>query len=153
VNGGFGSEVKNSSETTPQRVLPTRLFFSVAGWVYEGTLKIEYNAVTLSLYTVELQEDRRHLKQVSRPHLAETPFRSAQLTLFDLGPDQWLLFWHLPPYAPYQRKHQVKGLVQLPLLDVPPQEQAVGADHIPVRHPWLRPVSNASEEAEGQEPS
>jgi len=122
----------------------------VAVWVYEGTLKIEYKAVTLSRYTVELQEDRRHLKQVSRPRLAETPFRSAQLTLFDLGPDQWLLFWHLPPYAPYHRKHQVKGVVQLPLLDVPLQEQAVGADQTPVRHPWLRPVPNAPVE---QEPS
>jgi hypothetical protein len=45
-----------------------------------GTLKIEYRAVTLSRYTVELQEDRRHLKGVSRPHLAEPPFRSDQLT-------------------------------------------------------------------------
>ena len=114
------------------------------------TLKFEYKAVTLSRYTVELQEDRRHLKQVSRPRLAETPFRSAQLTLFDLGPDQWLLFWHLPPYAPYHRKHQVKGVVQLPLLDVPLLEKAVGADQTPVRHPWLRPVPNAPEE---QEPS
>src|SRR5262249_51928455 len=28
----------------------------VAVWVYEGTLKIEYQATTLSKYTVELQE-------------------------------------------------------------------------------------------------
>jgi len=53
----------------------------VAVWVYDGTLKVEYKAITLSRYTVELQEDRRHLKQVSRPRLAETPlsFRSTHL--------------------------------------------------------------------------
>jgi hypothetical protein len=118
---------------------------------YEGTLKVEYKAVTLSRYTVELQEDRRHLKEVSRPRLAETPFRSAQLTLFDLGPDQWLLFWHMRPYALSHRTRQVKGLVQPPLLEVPPQEKAVGADQPPVRHPWLHPVPKASEGAEGEE--
>ncbi len=72
------------------------------------------------------------------PRLADTPFRSAQLILFDLGPDQWLLFWHAPPYATSHRKRQVKGLVQLPLLDVPMQEKAI-------RHPWLHPVPKAPE--------
>jgi hypothetical protein len=100
---------------------------------------------------VSSAEDRCHLKQVSHPRLAETPFRSTHLTLFDLGPDQWLLFWHVPPYAPYHRKRQVKGLVQLPLLDVPMQEKAVGADQTPVRHPWLRPVPKATEGAEEKE--
>jgi hypothetical protein len=95
----------------------------VAVWVYEGTLKVEYHAVTLSQYAVELQEDRRHLKQVSRPRLAETPFRSAQLTLFDLGPDEWLLFWHVQPYARNPRKRAVKGVVQQmlwPVEELPP---------------------------------
>ena len=85
---------------------------------------------------------------MSHPRLAETPFRPPQLTLFDLGPHEWLLFWHLPPYAPSHRKRQVKGLVQLHLLDVPLQEQAVGADQTAVRHSWLHPVPKASEGAE-----
>jgi hypothetical protein len=123
----------------------------VAVWVYEGTLKIEYRAVTLSRYTVELQEDRRHLKGVSRPRLAETPFRSPQLSLFDLGPDQWLLFLHLQPYARSHRKRLVKGLVQPQLLDVPVQEQAVGADQAAIRHPWLHPVPQVSEGSEEEE--
>jgi hypothetical protein len=46
----------------------------VAVWVYEGTLKIEYQATTLSKYTVELQEDHRHVREVSNPRLADTPF-------------------------------------------------------------------------------
>jgi putative transposase len=39
----------------------------VTVWVYEGTLKVEYKAVTLSKYSVELQEDHKHLRQVSNP--------------------------------------------------------------------------------------
>lgn len=101
----------------------------VTVWVYEGSLKIEYQAVTLSQYTVELQEDRRHLRTVGHPRLVDTPFRSPQLTLIDLGPDEWLLFWHAPQYAPSHRKHQVKGLLQPQLVDLPVQEQAVEAPH------------------------
>jgi putative transposase len=99
----------------------------VSVWLYEGMLKVEYQAVTLSKYTVELQEDRKHLKEVSNPRLADTPFRSPQLTLLDLGPHEWVLFWHLPEYAPARRKRQGPGIVQLLLFDIPVQEKAVGA--------------------------
>jgi hypothetical protein len=44
----------------------------------------------VSKYTVELQEDRKHLRQVSNPHLTETPFRLPQLMLIDVGPYEWL---------------------------------------------------------------
>jgi hypothetical protein len=37
-------------------------------WVYEGTLKLEHQAVTLS--RVELHEDRRHIKDVSNSRVA-----------------------------------------------------------------------------------
>jgi aspartate kinase len=52
----------------------------VTVWVYEGTLKLEYQAVTLSKYRVELLDDQRHIKGVSNPRVAETVFRSPQLT-------------------------------------------------------------------------
>ncbi len=39
----------------------------VTVWVYEGTLKLEYQAVTLSKYRVELHDDRKHIKDVSHP--------------------------------------------------------------------------------------
>ena len=39
----------------------------VTVWVYDGSLKIEHQAVTLSQYTVELQEDRKHQQKVSNP--------------------------------------------------------------------------------------
>jgi hypothetical protein len=125
----------------------------VSVWVYEGTLKVEYQAVTLSKYTVELQEDRKHLKGVSNPRLAETPFRSPQLTLIDLGPQEWILFWRTPEYAPARRKGRRQEIVQLLLFDIPAQEKAVGAngaDPIAQPHPFLRLVPKPSNE---QEPS
>jgi Integrase core domain len=100
----------------------------VTVWVYEGSLKVEYQAVTLSKYTVELQDDHKHLRAVSHPRLADTPFRSPQLTLIDLGPHEWLLYWKTPDYAPAHRKRRIEGIVQLPLFDPPPIDMAVGAD-------------------------
>ena len=99
----------------------------VTVWVYEGSLKIEHQAVTLSKYTVELQDDHKHLQMVSSPRLQETPFRSPQLVLIDLGPDGWLLYWKTPDQAPARRKRRVEGIIQLPLFDLSPQEKAVGA--------------------------
>jgi hypothetical protein len=99
----------------------------VTVWVYDGSLKVEYQAVTLTQYTVDLQEDHQHLSQVSHPRLAQTPFRSPQLALFDLGPGEWLLYWKTPDVAPARRRRCVLGIVQLPLFDLEPIDLAVGA--------------------------
>jgi transposase len=100
----------------------------VTVWVYDGSLKVEYQAVTLSTYRVGLQDDHKHLREVSHPCLSRTPFRSPQLALFDLGPGEWLLYWKTPDPAPAHRKHRIAGIVQLPLLDPLPEAKAVGAD-------------------------
>ena len=86
--------------------------------MYDGSLKVEYQAVTLTQYMVDLQEDHKHLSQVSHPRLAQTPFRSPQLALFDLGPGEWLLYWKTPELAPARRRRRVPGIVQLPLFVV-----------------------------------
>ncbi len=99
-------------------------------WVYEGTLKVEYQAVTLSKYHVELEEDRKHLKSVGHPRLAETVFRSPQLTLFDLGPDEWILYWKAQPYARRRRPRLVSGIIQPVLFKVPVEEKAAEAESI-----------------------
>lgn len=115
----------------------------VSVWIYEGTLRVEYQAVTLSKYTVELQEDRKHLKAVSNPRLADTPFRSSQLMLIDLGPHEWVLFRHMPEHTPVRSKRRTQGIVQLLLFDIPAQEKAVGAngvDPITQPHPSLHLV-------------
>ena len=105
--------------------------------MYEGTLKLEYQAVTLSKYRVEPYDDHRHIKDVSNPRGAETVFRSPQLTLFDLGPDEWLLYWKAPSYAPCRRTRLGSKMTQLALFEVPSQEKAVGAE---AASPFLRLV-------------
>ncbi len=100
----------------------------VTVWVYEGTLKLEYQAVTLSKYRVELLDDHKHIKEVSNPRLAETVFRSPQLTLFDLGPDEWILYWKDQPYARRSRKRRASEFVQPVLFEIPLQKKAVGAE-------------------------
>ncbi len=106
-------------------------------WVYEGTLKVEHQAVTLSRYRVERHEDRRQIKAVSHARVAETVFRSPQLTLFDLGPDEWLLYWKAPAYAPRRKHSPGSNVTQLVLFEVSIQEKAAGAETAP---PFLRLV-------------
>src|SRR5258708_12821680 len=43
----------------------------VTVWVYDGSLKVEHQAVTVSQYSVELQDDRKHLSAVNNPRLVE----------------------------------------------------------------------------------
>ncbi|TMC93405.1 MAG: transposase [Chloroflexi bacterium] len=58
---------------------------------YTSTLKIEYQETELAFYTMEW-EDNKRIKEVKNPRLIETGYRSPQLTLWTLGPDEWLLF-------------------------------------------------------------
>jgi hypothetical protein len=109
----------------------------VTVWVYEGTLKLEYQAVTLSKYRVELLDDRKHIQDESNPRVAETVFRSPQLTLFDLGPDEWLLYWKAPPYTLRKPRRAGSQVTQLALFEMPVQEKAAGAEPAP---PFLRLV-------------
>jgi len=77
---------------------------------------------------VEQQDNHKHLQTVGHPRLADTPFRSPQLTLFDLGPGEWLLYWKTPEDAPAHRRHHDPFIVQLPLFDPPPVALAAGAE-------------------------
>jgi hypothetical protein len=100
----------------------------VTVWVYDGSLTVEYQTVTLSQYSIEPAEDRKQIKQVSHPRLAQTAFRSPQLTLLDVGPDEWRLDFRAPLYQPRRRICAISGMVQLPLFDPLPEAKAVGAD-------------------------
>lgn len=120
----------------------------VTAWVYEGSLKIEHQAVTLSKYTVALEDDHKHLQAVSNPRLSTSPFRSPQLTLFDLGPHDWLLYWKIPDRAPARRPRRIPGIVQMPLFDPLPEEKAVGDERgrgTTHRRTYLRLVGEPSE--------
>jgi hypothetical protein len=111
----------------------------VSIWIYEDSLKVEHQAVTLSKYSVQVQDDHKHVQAVSHPHLTETPFRSPQLALFDLGPGEWLLYWKTPDRVPGPRKRRITGILQLPLLEITPLDMAVGTNTESVKlHPQTR---------------
>ncbi len=84
--------------------------------IYTSTLKIEYQDTELAFYTMEWAEDNRHIKEVKNPRVIETGYRSPQLTLWTLGPDEWLLFLKLPDYAARKKPQRKPDVLQLPLL-------------------------------------
>lgn len=100
----------------------------VTVWVHDGTLKVEYQAVTLSEYEVELHPGRKHLRAVNAARLAETPFRSPQLTLWEVSATEWRLFWHLPDLAHRRRTGKAAHLIQPSLFEVPTPVEVVGSE-------------------------
>ena len=60
--------------------------------------------------------------------MAETIFRSPQLALFDLGPDEWLLYWKAPSYVPRRKRLPGSKITQLVLFEVPVEVKAAGAE-------------------------
>ncbi len=82
--------------------------------IYTSTLKVEYQDTDLAFYTVAWHEDNKHITEVTNPRVIETHYRSPQLTLWTLGPDEWLLFKKLPDYAMRKRQKKME-VIQLPL--------------------------------------
>jgi len=82
--------------------------------LYTSTLKVEYQDEELAFYTVQWQDDNKHIKEVTNPRVIETRYRSPQLTLWTLGPDEWLLFKKLPDSAARKKRKRTET-IQLPL--------------------------------------
>lgn len=82
--------------------------------LYTSTLKVEYQDEELAFYTVQWQDDTKHIKEVTNPRVIETRYRSPQLTLWTLGPDEWLLFKKLPDSVA-RKKWKRTETIQLPL--------------------------------------
>jgi hypothetical protein len=61
-------------------------------------------------------------------HVLFTQFSVPQLTLIDLSPDEWLLYWKAPSYAPRKRRKPSSNVTQLVLFKMPLQEKAAGAE-------------------------
>ena len=57
----------------------------VSVWVCEETLKIEYRATTLALYSLTFQRGSKQIAEVKNPHRIQTFFRSPQLDLWQLS--------------------------------------------------------------------
>jgi putative transposase len=85
-----------------------------AVWLYGENLTVHFAGEPLAHYKVAYERDQKGLKAVTEPRLFETRFKSPQLALWELGPDDWHVVLRLPEYAP--RRRQPAVAVQLPLL-------------------------------------
>jgi hypothetical protein len=63
----------------------------VSVWVYANTLKVEYQATTLSLYSVRLSPDQQEITEAKNARRLETHFRSPQLDLWQLSETECLV--------------------------------------------------------------
>jgi putative transposase len=75
-----------------------------AVWVTEEEVTIQFVEEPLAQYAVKYQRGRRHFRQVTTTRVFETRYRSPQLPLWELGPDDWHLAVRLPEYAPRHRR-------------------------------------------------
>ncbi len=82
-------------------------------WLYGENLAVEYADDTLATYKVTYQPDKKRLLNVGEPRLFDTPHRSPQPHLWELGEAEWLKVVRVPEYA-RRRKRQVSG-IQVPL--------------------------------------
>lgn len=85
-------------------------------WVYENTLKVEYQATTLSLYSIHLDAEQQ-ITEVKNARRIETYFRSPQLDLWRLSDTEWLLALRRP--EPIARKKSDKVVVLAEQLVLP----------------------------------
>lgn len=88
----------------------------VTVWIYDGQLKVKYEAVTLAEYQVDLEKKTHQISRVNGGRVIDTPFRSTQLALFDLD-DGWLLYLPARERVPYQHRRRDPNIEQLPLPD------------------------------------
>jgi len=62
-------------------------------WVYEGNLKVEYQATALSLYELSIEKKTGEITEVKNPRRLETHFRGSQLDLSEVQPENEQV-WH-----------------------------------------------------------
>ena len=93
----------------------------VSVWIYESTLKVEYQATTLSLYAIRLDADQQHITEVKNARRLETHFRSPQLDLWRLSDTEWLLALRRPESVARKKRSKIVSLAEqlsLPILSV-----------------------------------
>src|SRR5258708_25923973 len=76
-------------------------------WVYEGTLKIPYQATTLSEYSITFTSDHKQIEAVKNPRRIETHFRSPQLHLWQRGETECLLALRRPEPGPRKKRSKI----------------------------------------------
>jgi len=85
----------------------------VSVWMYEGTLKIEYQTTTLSEYMLRFLPDHKQIQAVKNPRRIETQFVSPQLHLWRRGETEWLLALKQPERYKRKSKRSPENVVQL----------------------------------------
>src|SRR5450755_2470330 len=83
----------------------------VSVWVYENTLKVEYQATTLSLYSVRLDSDQQ-IAEVKNPRRLETHFRSPQLDLWQVSDTEWLLALRRPEPVAWKKPSKITAIAE-----------------------------------------
>lgn len=87
-------------------------------WVYEGNLKVEYQATALSLHELSIEKDTGEIAEVKHSRRLETLFRSPQLDLWQVSETEWLLALRRPkPVARKKPRKIIPFARQLPLPD------------------------------------
>lgn len=88
----------------------------VSVWMYEGTLKIEYQATALSEYALQVSPDHQRIEAVKNPRRIDTHFRSPQLHLWQTSETEWLLALRRPDPAPRRNRSKIVALARQLLL-------------------------------------
>jgi hypothetical protein len=84
----------------------------VSVWVYENTLKVEYQATTLSLYSIRMDTEKQRITEVKNARRIETHFRSPQLDLWRLSETEWLLAFRRPEPVAHPKPSKVVALAE-----------------------------------------
>lgn len=69
---------------------------NVSVWIYEGNLKVEYQATALALYELGVEKKTGEITEVKNPRRLETHFRSPQMDLWQISDTEWLLALRRP---------------------------------------------------------
>jgi hypothetical protein len=85
-----------------------------AVWLYGENLTLEYADEPLSRYKVWYQPDHKRLLDVGESQLYNTPHRSPQPPLWELGDGEWLKVIRLPEYAPRTTRQTAAVQVGMP---------------------------------------
>lgn len=84
----------------------------VSVWVYEGNLKVEYQATALSLYELSIEKDTGKIAEVTNARRLETHFCSPQMDLWQLSDAEWLLALRRPEPSPRKKAGKVVPLAR-----------------------------------------
>lgn len=85
---------------------------NVSVWVYEGNLKVEYQATALALYELGVEKKTGEITAVKNPRRLETHFHSPQMDLWKVSDTEWLLALRRPEPVAWKKPGRVVVLAE-----------------------------------------